>query len=142
MKCKYCLSEDVHAEPAGPGSMHHAKLVCLGCGRMLAWLPRPTVAETGPPADLRPLIVPRAAPVALCGSPKQVVFAESIRRSMLRAAARSRMPQITNMLLCIRDATWFIANKGRPPSGLRWPAAQQLHGAAGASATPESTTAT
>lgn len=79
------------------------------------------------PAELVPLIVPRSCPDQLTGTFKQVTYAESVRRSML-ARARVQAPELVGLLLNVRDATWFLGNKTRPLSQLRYPKPEQMRG--------------
>lgn len=77
------------------------------------------------PEELRALIVPRAEPVPLEGTTGQVAYGESVRRSMLSVARRYH-PELVDMLMCVRDATWFLGNKTRQVGQLRWPSPAQL----------------
>jgi hypothetical protein len=77
------------------------------------------------PAELLALIVPRSTPDRLEGTFRQVEYATSIRRSML-AVARRYHPELVDLLLCVRDATWFLGNRNRPLDQLRWPSPGQM----------------
>jgi len=103
------------------GSPHHAAERCGACGRFLRWLPRPAGVI---PDHCLEAAVPRASPVPLRGTARQVEWATSIRTDLLRRAAAQ--PRLAQLLMTIDDATWFIANRGRPLEQLRWPAVEQL----------------
>jgi len=78
------------------------------------------------PEGLRPLIVPRSCPDRLEGSFRQIEYANSIRKSMLAVARKYGPPELADLLLNVRDATWFIANRGRSLGQLKWPDRGQL----------------
>jgi len=72
--------------------------------------------------------VARAKPVGLVGTPKQVAFGESVRRSMLAVLRRSAPEDVLELLLSVKDATWWIANRNKPLDEIRWPSAHQISG--------------
>jgi hypothetical protein len=121
--CRDCGST-LTAEVPCPGGPHHAKLACAGCGRFLRWLPRP---DPGIPlSELAASLRSRPGPAELTGTPTQVRWARSIRDRMLSDARRSGDRDRAAVLAGIADASWFIANRNRPPGEIRWPAPGQL----------------
>lgn len=76
-------------------------------------------------ASLNEINIPHATantPLAeLKGSPKQVSWAKASCRPRLLAAVAARNPVLAYALRTVDDATWFIANKDRPYSEIRWP---------------------
>ncbi len=68
----------------------------------------------------------RAAPVPLEGTPGQVAYGESVRRGMLAVLRRSAPPDVLELLYSVKDATWWIANRGKPLDAIRWPSPHQL----------------
>ena len=53
------------------------------------------------------------------GSTKQVAWAEQLRGELIHGAERAGDLDLVDRIRAVRDATWFIANKGRPLSALR-----------------------
>lgn len=78
------------------------------------------------PEELRPYVVPRAVPDQLIGTARQIEFASSIRRSFLAVARKYAPADIVDMMMCIRDSTWWIANRSRPLDKLKWPSPAQM----------------
>src|SRR4051812_27727742 len=73
-----------------------------------------------------PTTPPRPAVlVPLEGTPRQVTYGESVRRSMMAVLGRCAPPDVLERLDRVKDATWWIANKGKPLAAIRWPAPHQ-----------------
>ena len=53
------------------------------------------------------------------GSTKQVAWAERLREELIRALEQTGALDLVDRVRAVSDATWFIANKGRPLSALR-----------------------
>jgi hypothetical protein len=123
--CPYCGSHVLVITP-GPFGPHHARLDCTWCDRMVAWLPAPTVRDSRMPDEVAALVISRDGPMPLVGTASQVAYAESIRRSMLAVARKAGSTEFAEMLLSVRDASWFIANKDRRPGEHSWPQAHQM----------------
>lgn len=103
---------------------HYGRLDCGACHRWLRWIPKPHPEPT-------PEVFRRAAASApaasqsmpeLVGSPSQIPWVENLRPVML---ARIRLDLGKDAWLAARGIAstgWWIANRTRPTSEIRWPA--------------------
>lgn len=123
LACNHCGSPHVNEVPAKPP--HHAKAVCVDCGRFVRWLPKPNT--TVMPAVTR---APDAPPAALVGTPDQIGAAQSIRNAMAATYRARGRRDVVDVLLSITSAGWFLANRNRSLEEIRWPGPEQLEGAA------------
>ncbi len=48
--CPRCLAEPPHTIEKQTDGIHYAKVVCCGCSRFLAWLPKPDTEQSRRPA--------------------------------------------------------------------------------------------
>jgi hypothetical protein len=78
------------------------------------------------PEDLLLAIAGAIAPVWLHGSPTQLDWAASIRDRLVGTARMEKRPLELLVLKSIGDASWFIANKQRGLTEIRWPVPDQL----------------
>lgn len=118
--CRYCGSSDLTPIRCATGP-HHAKLTCDGCGRCVAFLPRPRGATSAEGFRRAAEAAPARLP-DLLGTPRQVAFARTVRAEMLRGLQEALSPDAYRAMRGIADASWWIANKGRKAEDLRWPA--------------------
>lgn len=123
--CRFCGSKNF-LTLEGPFGPHFAKLVCAECRRMDKFLPRPEGPRTAPPRAVLDRVRPRAKACVLRGTPNQVRFASSLRQTLMHQARESESRALLDLIMCVSDATWFIAQKGRTAGDIRWPSADQV----------------
>jgi hypothetical protein len=138
-------------------AQHVAEALAAAVSRVPAQAPRPVAADppleprrdTPPPPAASPLPALENPPpawliaaagaadqaVALEGSPKQIAWAEQIRASWL-APIRRRVPELLPVLLIVRDATWWIANRDAALAEIRWPQPEQTTATVSSAASP------
>lgn len=125
--CLSCGSTGVEVIEMPPGHVHHAKRVCVACGRFLRWVPRPAPPTAGPPpAEVRDRIHPRHRPAPLVGSEAQVRYGRSVRAALLLRLDRGGLGELAAAARCVTDPGWWIANHGRTLAEVRWPAPHQM----------------
>lgn len=124
--CRLCGS-DLFATVLCTSGPHYAKKVCHPHNHFIEWVARPREAMASIPDELRPFLIYRAKPIPLQGSERQVSAARSLRFSMTEFANKAGDPEYSMLLSCVRDASWFLANKGLHPPALRcWPRPDQM----------------
>jgi hypothetical protein len=126
MSCPQC-GESKQRTVMGPFGPHHAKLVCGGCGRHLKFLPKPAPPRGSRPSpEIVALVHPRQRACPLRGTGPQVRAARAIRNSLLFRIRDTTWIEYRYLIMCITDATWFMANSGKEPDELRWPSPRQM----------------
>jgi hypothetical protein len=125
--CPRCGLQAVRVSRMPEGHAHYGKRVCGNCGAFLGWQPKPEpVSGVGPSDAVLDLVHRRTKPAPLRGTPAQLRFAHSIRHTLLFRARRANAGILYAVALCVRDATWFIANQSRAISVIRWPDPKQM----------------
>jgi hypothetical protein len=119
-QCPHCGSRSI-LEVADPGKRHYAQLICGACSRWIRWIPKPP--PTIGTADLRPPEpLPKGAALpSLKGTPKQVKFAESVRRDTLRRVWSAGHKDLARSMATIADAGWWLSNRDRPLESVHFP---------------------
>lgn len=133
-----CAHGNTHVEELPAGNQHYGKEVCSDCGRFVRWIRAPEC-----PAEN--LVIPEcevSAPVCqLVGTPKQVSWAEMLRRERLPQLQAKGMddPHWKKLAAAARqisDASWWIANRNSNLAAIRWPTQWRPGAAATAEAAP------
>ena len=70
--CPRCLAEPPHTIEKQTDGIHYAKVVCCGCSRFLAWLPKPDTEQSRRPAAHRDLVQKYSRGLCeMCGAKKE-----------------------------------------------------------------------
>lgn len=118
-----CGHGTTYVEELPPGSQHFGKEMCSDCGKFVRWVPAPDC-----PAEN--LVIPEcevSAPVCqLMGTPKQVSWAEMLRRERLpqlqaKGCDDPHWKKLAAAARQISDASWWIANRNSNLAAIRWP---------------------
>ncbi|WP_406699148.1 hypothetical protein V5E97_09740 [Singulisphaera sp. Ch08] len=125
--CKDCGSRRLKEVRIKRGR-HAAKVVCDGCDRFVAWIPKVRFVSCPPPAELLDRAVRLGRPAAhLRGeSDEQITGAISVRAKMFAQAKRRRDLGRAMVLRAIADAGWFCANARAAYDKIVWPTPDQL----------------
>ena len=108
------------------GSVHHARFVCEKCGRFFRWLKKPQKSGALPDPAIMAKVQPGQPPVTLRGTEKQVKYAMELRSKLVFILEHKGQMDKVDLVNGIEDATWFLAQKGKPLKNYRWPVEKQM----------------
>lgn len=119
MRCKRCNAE-ANNQVLTPEGPHYGKVVCAVCGTFLTWLPTPYRA---PDMTKVPVCNPQdnLPPLKGAVSERQRDYAMNMRAMLIHKAESRLDPVLFAAMRQIQDAGFWMGNKDRAVTELRWP---------------------